>query len=213
PNQGCGYRSYYPALICLAGRPGTAWATVRLRIRPVRRVHGDHGRERGALVQRSSKLGAEPQHHHAGRAGHGRASSPAASGVYRRAGGAVRLLHEWHDHGVEGAPRQESSSHRRSDQASAQRKSLPLRQPPARDSRGEARRRREGVRRTNMKAKISRREVLKGTGALVVSFNLFGPASKALAQLSAGPDLAGDLQATSLDSWIAIGRDGMVTVV
>ena len=63
-----------------------------------------------------------------------------------------------------------------------------------------------------MKAKISRREILKGTGALVVSFNLFGPASKALAQLSAGPDLAGDLQATSLDSWIAIGRDGMVTV-
>ena len=63
-----------------------------------------------------------------------------------------------------------------------------------------------------MKAKISRREVLKGTGALVVSFNLFGPVSQVLAQLSAGPDLAGDLKATSLDSWIAIGRDGMVTV-
>ena len=63
-----------------------------------------------------------------------------------------------------------------------------------------------------MKSKISRRQVLKGTGALVVSFNLFGPTSKALAQLSAGPDLAGDLQATSLDSWIAVGRDGMVTV-
>ena len=63
-----------------------------------------------------------------------------------------------------------------------------------------------------MKTKISRRQVLKGTGALVVSFNLFGPASKALAQLGAGPDLAGDLQATSLDSWIAVGRDGVVTV-
>jgi CO/xanthine dehydrogenase Mo-binding subunit len=63
-----------------------------------------------------------------------------------------------------------------------------------------------------MNSKISRREVLKGTGALVVSFNLFGPVSHALGKLSAGPDLAGDLQATSLDSWIAIGRDGMVTV-
>jgi CO/xanthine dehydrogenase Mo-binding subunit len=63
-----------------------------------------------------------------------------------------------------------------------------------------------------MKTKLSRREVLKGSGALVVSFNLFGPVSRAMAQLSAGPDLAGDLQATSLDSWIAIGRDGMVTV-
>jgi nicotinate dehydrogenase subunit B len=63
-----------------------------------------------------------------------------------------------------------------------------------------------------MKTKLSRREVLKGSGALVVSFNLFGPVSRAMAQLSAGPDLAGDLQATSLDSWIAIGRDGVVTV-
>ncbi len=63
-----------------------------------------------------------------------------------------------------------------------------------------------------MKTKLSRREVLKGSGALVVSFNLFGPVSRAMAQLSAGPDLAGDLQATSLDSWIAVGRDGMVTV-
>jgi nicotinate dehydrogenase subunit B len=63
-----------------------------------------------------------------------------------------------------------------------------------------------------MKAKLSRREVLKGTGALVVSFNMFGPVSRVMAQLSAGPDLAGDLQATSLDSWIAIGRDGIVKV-
>jgi CO/xanthine dehydrogenase Mo-binding subunit len=63
-----------------------------------------------------------------------------------------------------------------------------------------------------MKTKISRREVLKSGGALVVSFNLFGPVSNVLAQLSAGPDRAGDLQATALDSWIAIGRDGGVTV-
>ena len=63
-----------------------------------------------------------------------------------------------------------------------------------------------------MNAKISRRQVLKGTGALVVSFNLFGPTSKLLAQLTAGPDRAGDLQATALDSWIAVGRDGVVTV-
>jgi nicotinate dehydrogenase subunit B len=63
-----------------------------------------------------------------------------------------------------------------------------------------------------MNTKLSRREVLTGAGALVVSFNLFGPVSRIMAQLSAGPDLAGDLQASSLDSWIAIGRDGFVTV-
>jgi nicotinate dehydrogenase subunit B len=63
-----------------------------------------------------------------------------------------------------------------------------------------------------MNSKISRRQVLKGTGALVVSFNIFGPVSEVFAQLGPGPDRAGDLQATSLDSWIAIGREGGVTV-
>ena len=63
-----------------------------------------------------------------------------------------------------------------------------------------------------MNSKISRRQVLKGTGALVVSFNIFDPVSKVFAQLGPGPDRAGDLQATSLDSWIAVGRDGVVTV-
>jgi CO/xanthine dehydrogenase Mo-binding subunit len=56
---------------------------------------------------------------------------------------------------------------------------------------------------------ISRRELLKGTGALVVSFSLFGPAARALAQAAAG---GGEPEAASLDSWLAIGQDGTVTV-
>ena len=56
---------------------------------------------------------------------------------------------------------------------------------------------------------ISRRELLKGTGALVVSFSLFGPAARALAQAAAG---GGEPEAASLDSWLAIARDGTVTV-
>ncbi|PYU22506.1 MAG: xanthine dehydrogenase family protein molybdopterin-binding subunit [Acidobacteria bacterium] len=55
---------------------------------------------------------------------------------------------------------------------------------------------------------ISRRELLKGTGALVVSFSLFGSVSRALAQAAAG----GEPEATSLDSWLAIAQDGTVTV-
>src|SRR5438270_12202534 len=55
---------------------------------------------------------------------------------------------------------------------------------------------------------ISRRELLKGTGALVVSFSLFGSVSRALAQAAAG----GEPVATSLDSWLAIAQDGTVTV-
>ena len=73
-----------------------------------------------------------------------------------------------------------------------------------------------------MKTKtISRRELLKNSGALVVSFGLFGPPIRALAQQVAGlpappgsnpynnPDY---LDPTSLDSWLAVMQDGSVTV-
>lgn len=56
---------------------------------------------------------------------------------------------------------------------------------------------------------ISRRELLKGTGALVVSFSLFGSAARAFAQAAAG---AGEPEATSLDSWLAVAQDGTITV-
>jgi CO/xanthine dehydrogenase Mo-binding subunit len=56
---------------------------------------------------------------------------------------------------------------------------------------------------------ISRRELLKGTGALVVSFSLFGSATRALAQAAAG---GGEPDAASLDSWLAIAQDGTITV-
>ena len=72
--------------------------------------------------------------------GHGSSSSRAASGVHRRAGGAVRLLHERHDHDGQGSARQESASERRRHQAGIGWQSVPLRQPPAGDPRGEARR-------------------------------------------------------------------------
>jgi nicotinate dehydrogenase subunit B len=57
---------------------------------------------------------------------------------------------------------------------------------------------------------FSRRQFLKGTGALVVSFSFFRPASGAMAQ-SASPAGA-DLDPTALDSWLAVAQDGSVTV-
>jgi CO/xanthine dehydrogenase Mo-binding subunit len=68
---------------------------------------------------------------------------------------------------------------------------------------------------------ISRRELLKNSGALVVSFSLFGRASRALApQGVALPAPPGSnpynnpdyLDPTSLDSWLAVMQDGSVTV-
>jgi nicotinate dehydrogenase subunit B len=58
-------------------------------------------------------------------------------------------------------------------------------------------------------SEITRRQFLKTTGALVVTFNLFSPARKALAQFATLP--SGDIDPTSLDSWLAITPDGNVT--
>jgi nicotinate dehydrogenase subunit B len=64
--------------------------------------------------------------------------------------------------------------------------------------------------------KISRRQLLKGTGTLVVSFRIFGPLSSVFAQTTTQPgaNLAGaDLDPASLDSWLVVAEDGMVTVL
>jgi nicotinate dehydrogenase subunit B len=64
---------------------------------------------------------------------------------------------------------------------------------------------------------ISRREILKNAGALVVSFSILGPASRALAQQLPAPPGSSPynnpdyLDPTSLDSWLAIMQDGGVT--
>jgi CO/xanthine dehydrogenase Mo-binding subunit len=66
-----------------------------------------------------------------------------------------------------------------------------------------------------MTASISRRDVLKGAGALIVSFNLFGSVSQLFAQGTQGGtpiSNAGGLAPDQLDSWIAIAPDGTVTV-
>ncbi len=58
---------------------------------------------------------------------------------------------------------------------------------------------------------LPRREFLKGTGALIVSFNFFGPLSQALA-MSGNSVSAAPPEATSLDSWLKVAPDGSVTV-
>src|SRR6266496_2115279 len=56
---------------------------------------------------------------------------------------------------------------------------------------------------------LSRRQFLKGSGALIVSFNFF-PSSPLLAQSMVEP--RSDADPTQLDSWLAIASDGTVTV-
>src|SRR5499426_1463227 len=54
---------------------------------------------------------------------------------------------------------------------------------------------------------FTRRQFLKGTGALIVSFNLFPPLD-----LWAQTTEAGAPDPTQLDSWIAVHQDGTVTI-
>jgi nicotinate dehydrogenase subunit B len=63
-------------------------------------------------------------------------------------------------------------------------------------------------------ARLTRRELLKG-GALVVSFSLLGPLSKAFGQATAHIDPYGNpdyLDPRQLDSWVAVRDDGTVIV-
>ena len=57
---------------------------------------------------------------------------------------------------------------------------------------------------------ITRRQFLKGTGALIVSFNLFPSIPSVFAQSNLLPN--GDLDPAQLDSWLAIAQDGTVTL-
>ena len=59
---------------------------------------------------------------------------------------------------------------------------------------------------------ISRRELLKATGGLLVSFNLFEPVLGLLAQGGTPLSNTGGLSPDQLDSWLAIAQDGTVSV-
>ncbi len=61
-----------------------------------------------------------------------------------------------------------------------------------------------------MKAtEITRRQFVKSTGALIVSFNLFPTAKDVFAQFA--KLASGDIDPQSLDSWLAISPEGLVT--
>src|ERR1700719_5245496 len=57
---------------------------------------------------------------------------------------------------------------------------------------------------------ISRRDLLKSTGVMIVGFSFFGTATRLLAK-GEGPSVDG-MDPTVLDSWMAISKDGTVTV-
>src|SRR6185295_14969248 len=178
----------------------------------MRLLHGARRRQGGALVRHAAVLaqgraeGRDPR-----RARHAAKAAPRAGGLHRRAGGAVRLLHQRHDHGVGGFPRHQQEADRGADQAGAGEQSLPLRHAcPHCQSRPARSRHRLREAPMNTHFKPSRRHVIKGGGALVVSFSLAPQmAGEALAQAAAA---AKPLAPTEVDSYLTIDAKGAVTL-
>src|SRR4029450_10212722 len=113
-------------------------------------------------------------------------------------GGAVRLLHQRHDHGREGAARAYAEADGRSDQTGARRQPLSMRDAHAHRARDSTRFTGVAMERTEATCPergtgyepsrgLSRRDLLKAGGAIVVSFAFPLAARGAFAQTSPGP--------------------------
>ena len=74
-------------------------------------------------------------------------AAPAANGLYRRAGPAMRLLHQWLDHDRGCVPARQEEADRRGDQGCAVRTEMPLRHSRRYSPRGQTRRGNDGLRR------------------------------------------------------------------
>src|ERR1043166_1552949 len=187
----------------------------------MRRVHGAAQRTGDSLVRDAALRRRQRQDQDARRPRHAGEAASAADRVCGGAGGAVRLLRQRLDHdggaafGREEGAGQEAD--RRGDQELTHRPEMPLRHPHGDHARGQARRRqddrlREAHMNTHDKASaFSRRDVIKGTGALVISIGMpigidtvLG-VTDAVAQTGRPP-----LTPDQLSSFIAINQDGTV---
>src|SRR5262250_1005706 len=140
---------------------------VRLRYRPVRRLHRPCRRHCDALVLGAVERGGRPADHHDRGAGAERRAAQGAEGLARSRRAAMRLLPVRDDHGGGGAAQRQAQAHRcRHRQHHHQ--YLPLRHLPA-GARGDPRRCGERVRREatmNYVPKIDRRSFVVSAAAV-----------------------------------------------
>ena len=148
--------------------------------------------------------------------GTGARAASAAAGLHRRAGAAVRLLLQRHaDQGL-GAPGADAAPERSADPLAHGRPSLPLRILSAHHEGDPACVHHDGgsnamnaILTDTSAGPLSRRDLLKGGGALVVGFCIGGSALPASA---ARGDVAGPPDPNTIDSWIAVHADNTATV-
>ena len=190
PHFGCGLAQCGACTVHVDG------AATRSCVTPVSAVQG-------AKVTTLAGLGT-PEHPH-----------PLQTGLHRRAGAAMRLLHQWLDDDGGGAAQGQPASERCRDPRRPLRSQMPLRHPSGDPARRQARgagELREASAMTQMPiSTITRRSVLKAAGALMVTVAASGEFQAALAQAGAGAATKPPLSPDQLDSWIAVERDGSVT--
>src|SRR6266849_3034561 len=198
-------RARHAAPVRPAQRPGAERTEVRLRPRPMRRLHRADRRQVRALLLGAGIGRGEGSHHHARGTRHDGQAPPAAARFHRGAGLPVRLLQQRHDHSRQGAPGRQSPPERRRDQAGLERSPVPLRLAQPHRSRRAARG--KGV---GMKPSLSRRDFLKTGGALVIAFSLAPEFAFGQAKAAALPGSLNNNR--MLDSWLRIDADGTVTI-
>src|SRR6266446_6235641 len=195
---------------------------LRLRAGAMRLLLGARRRRRDPLLRDAGCSGRGQIAHHARgprgalRAAEGaRASAGApspAAGLHRRAGAAVRLLLQRNADQGRRAARADSTPHRSADPHAHERPPLPLRNLSACDEGDKACVHQNGGGEAMNHIDtfcFSRRDLLKGGGALIIGFRIAGsplPAAAARGDVAGPPDL------NAIDSWIAVHADNTATV-
>src|SRR5471032_1317655 len=183
----------------------------------MRRLHRTSGWSAGPLLCHAAIGGRSGQDHNFGRARHAGKTAPAANSLRRRTSAAMRLLHQRLADDRRRLPARQKEPERGRDQGRALRLEVPLRHAHQHPQSGQARRDDDGLRESTMTkfeytSSITRRSVLLGGGALVVSVGaavsletVLG-IGQAYAQ-GAKPPLTPD----QLSSYIAVSADGSVS--
>ena len=112
----CRCRSGHAAALRAARRHRPQQSALRLRARPVRRLHGAHGRPGDPLLHHAGVVDRRRQDRDARRPRHAGEAAPAADRLYRGASAAMRLLHQRPHHDGRCFPRQQEEADRRRDQ-------------------------------------------------------------------------------------------------
>src|SRR3954447_18451356 len=185
----------------------------------MRRLHRASQRTSHPLLCHAGLRRRRRQGRHPRRPRHAREAASDPDRLCRRAGAAMRLLHQRLDHVGRRAAQRKEETDRRPDQGCADRPQMPLRHAYGHHARSQARRRDDGLREAIMtkmekSSTFSRRSILQAGGMFVVSVGMpigldtvLGLQAANAQGVATKPPLTPD----QLSSFIAVNADGSVS--